>query len=816
MRVSASVRESARECEDPLANLHRKKSRKRDKQKKNKNAMAEKAEETTSAEMYEHVLTSLAAPNSIVTMQRHLLRLAADGVGVIPALFQQDCEFNWSLLRRFQYKAIKTVLEYFKSDTPETFRDFTPDTEEEEGQDADEEEEEEEEDKQKNKEKNKKKKQKKEKKEKKDDENEEEKPTIPLCRAALIDPVPVTERRQCKLSIPCGGGKTAIISLLAALHGGSTLIITNNFENACQVLRTIIEKTNIAKFTPVRLLKSGIVAKSCTTKSLSETEKKFLMSQSQIKGYCDRELEHILPNGGSSGIIITDINMFKDAANSSIDTTSLREQLLRSLFNFVIFDESDAVFTTSVREVFEYGLVAKDPLRGDTLVPFRYEHLLLLSGTDERNNDEVGNAFLDRIRPLLYKVKSKEVEEEGYISKLTIVSVDCSTPSLEMSKQCETHIENVKNSSSDIRAVPPEKLRVLERIVAVHAIYAHQIMVFCEHYAYVDVTNSLIRNALVVRGHLSGESSRSNLTSKDVDLSTEFVAGGILVTTKMYERGYNNKNVAVVINLSMASHTKQFQRAGRALRLADGKTKAWFYDLHVQAHQVQIHKKYETFYNEGYAGDIHHVSSADFCKRADDHLLRAKVQIPFAYDKIEVYLWHVLAMNRYCAEGHQQALKIEDDATNSAEASGSSASASASSSQTKKNNNIKAKNLRKILNGVLNRTGHQQLAHIQNKEFKKKEAEQKRLQRQQASSSSSSKLAAKRPRGPSSCIDEKMMIQTFLGRALSFEDLSKIATNFLKEASTARANVAAQTVAEFVSDEAGNLVSDMCSFFYDN
>jgi len=474
-----------------------------------------------------------------------------------------------------------------------------------------------------------------------------------IAHVARVFPVP--KSRSCKMSIPCGGGKTAIMILTAIVHGGNCLIVTNNVENALNILKTIVESTNVHLVVPVRLLRPTSHDKqfspepSAKVKGQVESEENALIDSMIIKEDVisdgDASRRHFLPNGGANGITIADVCCFKPLTNSSNARTTLRRLLFQSHWSLVQFDEADAVSTKDFRSAMINGVVLNfddGDGRGNVKrhVPLRADHVVYLSGTWHRGLDDEGRRFLRDAGKMLYVRRSVDLEVHGLLAKVAIASIVC---------RDDDWSAPFTAGNAQLRGMSAEKCRVLELLISLHLFFNHKIMVFSRYISQVETLATLFPDAFVVHGTTIGRESLKN--------SFKVQTGVIWATTTIGDRGFDVPDVQVVINVANYGESpgQLFQRTARCLRLSH--KLAWMYDLTSPTDQpwsgrcnpteIISAPRYSILASEGYRDRIHVLESASIKGLVVAELGLGVDQIPsIAYDNPSVRANHVLSFYR--------------------------------------------------------------------------------------------------------------------------------------------------------------------------
>lgn len=489
-----------------------------------------------------------------------------------------------------------------------------------------------------------------------------------MAHVACVEPVP--RPRGCKISIPCGGGKTAMLILLAIMHGGNCLIVTNNAENALQILKTIVRETNIHQFVAVRLVKPNSKSERVPTAAAAR-KRKFntpappddandaareeaaaldrLVVGEDIRCDGNPTRRHFLPNGGAHGITILDVNAFKEVPNACTQRNVLRRFIFQSFWNLVQFDESDAVSTADMRTAMDEGL-HMDFDDGDGLgnvrrrIPLRAEHQVFWSGTWFRG-DDAGREWLYKRGPMLFRKRAVDLQEANLLANVRVCIVVCDDPA--------SWSAPFEASQQQLRGLTAEKCRVLQQLMLLHQLHGHKMMLFSRYLSQLGMLEKMLPTAFVVKG---GTRNRDEL---DDEFRSE--DGAVRLTTNVGERGLDMRDVSVVFDAEGYgdSPSKQFQRMGRCMRIAEGQMQSWYYGLISSVDQAWCDPtnpasilqaaRYEILRLEGYLPQMSVVMSKDIPEMVLKSLQASVIGLPagmplpsIAYDDAVVQTNHVL------------------------------------------------------------------------------------------------------------------------------------------------------------------------------
>jgi len=464
-----------------------------------------------------------------------------------------------------------------------------------------------------------------------------EDPFHPCC---MFQPEPML-KRNCKVSMPPGSGKSAVIVSLILTQPGMTLVITDSFENGKQILKTLVENTNAHYYMDVRLFVSDE-----KIRTLDSTLSKFALNGSNGVNAEDVMRKHIL--NGAGGVLIVDNIFFRGSVTEVDRRKNVRNRIAQSFWQLVIVDEADAVFTDNTRSIFDEGVhVADQGMR----LKMRFKNSVSLSGTwlNVRNDKDL--EWIDKnTGPMIYKTLSVDNEKMGYVSKMAVATILCKDSSDEHKTRLQSndnlHIEPIMGLSLD-------KLKALEAIVKLHTFNGHKIMIFTNRKKQAQAVEGLFPGSRFVTG------STPSVSKAEAAQLFKTNKGGLWITTEILSRGADIPDVSVVINLANKGESPRdlYQRMGRAMRRAIF-SRGWFYDILTPKHSkladnctfedVKNARRYGVLKQEGY-GERHLVIKSDdlpnlvawqLCKETlkvpDDHkackLFVDYSNLPFATD----------------------------------------------------------------------------------------------------------------------------------------------------------------------------------------
>lgn len=402
--------------------------------------------------------------------------------------------------------------------------------------------------------------------------------------------------RNFRVKMPCGSGKTLMLIWCALLFGHNTLILTNSLENTIQLVTYILDNTSIASMFDVQFVRSRDGPSSSQVKGSHDNRIAELMAQhsSDWSGDCSNETQrHILPHGGVNGLLVCDINTFKERTDPGKETANLRRRLFQAPIDLLLIDEADSSLVQRVRDALVRGVhgeVAAGPtgnLPGasrDRSYVLQYKVGLFMSATWSRGlSDPAGAHYICNI-PQIVNVTPAELIVKKLIAEPSINVVKCSIGDDDewLRSMCDCKLASQNHKGTDLKTLSPSAMRVIEALVNHHAFYCHKIMIYVHHMNEFHALERLFPEALTINGVLTG---REEVLTK-MKARAEYDAPFVLISTNVCSTGLNIPDLDVVINAVNfgESDRTQMQRGGRSSRTADGKERAWVYELIPHSH----------------------------------------------------------------------------------------------------------------------------------------------------------------------------------------------------------------------------------------
>jgi hypothetical protein len=544
-------------------------------------------------EKREEILASMASPSSLFALLRR--------IGRLHSLFSHNCRFSLKNLREFQFTGILLALAYWKT-SPENLHSFNN-----------------------------------------LDENDEEESSSGVNSSSIPMVVePAVERREtqysmlqqliprrvCRLSIPCGGGKTAMIVWLCALRGGNILLGTDCVENAMNILKVIVKQTTLAQFMNVKIVRAANQnEKSSKNASAEDAE---LLRIHGITCYPGGSTfsQPIVDDNSVGNIVIVDSHFMRTLQSGIQEKHTIGAALSLIAWGTMIFDEVDKFFTQEVRKPFDEGFVWNVAGTGKKKFSFCMPYTVMLSGTwrvgEDKNKNE-GRLWLKRAGPMLQRIKSIDLSKAGMLATPHIHVVVCKN---------ETGLKKFGFEENFRFGLTLEMVRVIEKIVQMHSLTRGKVMIFNNLHAEVKLLQILFPKAIVVTG---------KHTTKDRNEGLEGFAATsennehpkVYITTSVNARGYDDKEVTAVIRVGGDGCDVTWQEYGRGLRVEYSNTCHIYEIVHGSkfkwAEQWLDHrndaviKQTERMRNvvlEGYSDYVKSLDSDDFVASADKEIER--------------------------------------------------------------------------------------------------------------------------------------------------------------------------------------------------
>ena len=359
---------------------------------------------------------------------------------------------------------------------------------------------------------------------------------------------------QC-IHAPTGSGKTLIALYLMILEGHNALFMTNNFDNALQTYNAIVTHTNFTRYFGLHIIQLN-------KQNINQQQKSGIDQNHFIK---DNSEFNCKLKGFDMvyGIVIIDTNQFKELKEGTADRTDTRRAIFKDVrWDSFVVDEADISFTETVSRAFLNGLK-----EDGVYYKLQYNNGVYLSGTFYKSDKWWKPEMMPELGKISFTIRSRDLEMQANppIAKLAVCLVQTGTEN-ETSKQAAMN-----------------RLEICERIVRVHTMYRHKIMIFATRKKNVLMLQRLFPSALIVMGtDNKNEKAGGQADFKQAANSPDQAGNMLLITTSIGSEGFDVQDLDVVINYENngESATQLRQRMGRASRRLRGtKERGWFYDL---------------------------------------------------------------------------------------------------------------------------------------------------------------------------------------------------------------------------------------------
>lgn len=398
------------------------------------------------------------------------------------------------------------------------------------------------------------------------------------------------KRQFGRLLLPCGFGKSGMISTLAALRGGNVLIVTNDQGNAMQMLGDLLQNTKIAETTQVMLAVTSTDEVRAAVASHPDAKDHLFQShvyrQKFPSSAKEKRSRTLFEPGSVSGVLVVKRNLLWDLSKASSQTSDVAQRIFSTFWNTLLVDECDTVATSLSREAFDEGRCYDWPASDDacslTYTQFMLNfNVAILTSATLTKHERVGNEWLNGIGPLLMERHGIDGESTKTVAYTEIHVLRCddggyADEGAPWYRMLEPLVRSsYRNSFMQLSRCSPEKASMTEMLIHAHMVRGSKVIVFTKNIAHANAIAALFPKTAIL---CTGEDSSG---SKQLRESFLKQPQGIWITTCVLERGFDCPDVDVVINCvnEGESSSKVPQRMGRAQRMHHQKEKAYFYDL---------------------------------------------------------------------------------------------------------------------------------------------------------------------------------------------------------------------------------------------
>jgi hypothetical protein len=399
--------------------------------------------------------------------------------------------------------------------------------------------------------------------------------------------------RVCRLSVPCGGGKTAIIAWLCALRGGNIFIGTDNSQNAMHILFVLLKETNLASYMNVKIVRGTDECKQLNTSGLSDDDAR-LLEQHTIKIYDgDVDFEKpLVPDNGIGNIVIVDAYSIRLKNDSSIrEKLALRAALSLMIWTLMIFDEADRFFTPETRTPFETGFDYNGGHLATRHMKFNVPDAVMLSGTWREGDDSnttfkdgqvnmCGRDWLKMCGPMLLRIRSYDLAKLGILATLHYHLVICKdVPDdkfgfpIPQIRRTHTHKEFFQFGLTF------SMMHVIEKIIQMHSLTKGKVMIFSSLENETKALSAMFPKAMVVTGSTEQGEKTTSFKYFNSKSSGELDTRNLWITTSIGGRGTDVPEVKAIILIGGEATDTKWQQIGRGLRAWAGSRVCDVYDL---------------------------------------------------------------------------------------------------------------------------------------------------------------------------------------------------------------------------------------------
>lgn len=467
--------------------------------------------------------------------------------------------------------------------------------------------------------------------------------TTPISRLQRLSPP-----RACRISVPCGGGKSAIVAWLCALRGGNILVGTDSAANARHLLFVLLKQTNLASYVNVKLVRGGEKEKNDSAGLKSEDAK--LLKRHTISDYAgtaDFDTP-LVPDHGIANVVIVDSMLMRLSVESIDANKRLRVALSLMHWNLMIFDECDKFFTQESKKPFTAGFEYSDIGIETKQLKFNVPDAVLMSGTwregDDSKNFEERN-WLKGCGPMLLRILSKTLAEEGILAKPHFHLVACKhTQQSEFGFEIP-QLKRTKNTSETFQfGLTYEMLRVIEKIIQLHSLMKGKVMIFSTLEDETRALAAIFPNAITVTGLTESGAKSRYFQEYQTQSSEHMTTKNVWITTSIGGRGTDAVEVTAIVLIGGEATDTKWQQIGRGLRSWCGSPRCEVWDLAPQQvgwanewiqepnHQT-FKQKMHTIHRlknvliEGFADYVRVCSSDECVRQIDDEIERLKTRL---------------------------------------------------------------------------------------------------------------------------------------------------------------------------------------------
>lgn len=367
---------------------------------------------------------------------------------------------------------------------------------------------------------------------------------------------------SCAVCSPVASGKTAIALVMIICRAMSTAFVTNKPKNAEQVLKFIVEHTNILFYIPVNLL------------SMNLSKNQHVKSRMTIPGLGKYKFMRHFFMGSEAGIVIMDRNLFMPPADKTVDDRKdCIYQANYSDYDLLIIDEATDNATPKFVEAIEGQMLVQGHMDGldkkfNFTIKCKYTMMVMLCGVFYRP-EENGGEFLRKFPIINEPLSGSYMIRMGWIANPRYVVVLCREDGepneciREVSQEACKLAKASDELGNSLRKLATNRMLVLDSILRFHTTMNHKIIVFCERVEIVKTLHNLYGNSQTMDGNTPDDHRREifkNFENPESGLN-------ILITTNICGVGLDIPRIQVTVNISpYNTPAQERQRSGRSER----------------------------------------------------------------------------------------------------------------------------------------------------------------------------------------------------------------------------------------------------------
>lgn len=435
-------------------------------------------------------------------------------------------------------------------------------------------------------------------------------------------------------ALPCGIGKTTVIVYFAMLTGRSALILTKTRDQAQDIVRFILNRTNIRLYFDVKYFKANLSDDVAMEKEHARDNG---IKATDVLSAAMPNALHVLANG--AGILVCDAFLSTMTGAGAKNRIDLARAVLMSRWNTMVVDEVDAVMAPQGRLPFTNGVAlytADEDKVASAETPDRhyyramFDYFLGVSGTLFRR-DSTGGDVLRAFGRTTYSQTAVAMEERGLLAKLAFRVVRCGGPlaNAHWTRAMAHRLREVKAPACSVA-----KLVVVEQLVKFFRLHGMKVMIFTEHKLEFGMLQTLFGDdAIFVCGAVGEVDDRDE---KIIDFLRPVSKSSrtVLCSTAIAGTGFDCPELFVVIllksNSSGSTIRQRCARSGRALKPRCLAFDIVDYDEHDWVPNAEsglalkdcIPGRYDQFFADGYTHQMQVVDAPQLLDDLRDYVTR--------------------------------------------------------------------------------------------------------------------------------------------------------------------------------------------------